>query len=187
MVMLVITILYCISLSVIRTINRHTFRAAARAEVKSIEVACKQYYAHYLAWPRMTADNGENHSNGKSTTRYVIDRELMEILSGTEANPKYNPDKIIFMEFPRIDKDGYPLNPWGSSNRFKVEDCRYYVEFDTSLQNYIDISHILAEQPANFEKSNIDEGYQRRGVVVWTYNPEIAEGKDGKLIGSWLQ
>ena len=203
MVILVLVILYGLSLTSIRAVSRHIHRTATYAELKSIETAWKQYYAHYQQWP--------TNSDGSIYAPTCIDNELAKVLQGTEdaGSEPLNPDKIIFMEFARLTKNNTPLNVWGTSNRFyddkKIKDdnqtdknspCFYYVAFDTDEDHFIEL-------PANDELSptgtkSEDRNKWRaldvfrdnnckidRGVIVWTYDPELGTDNPDYLIGSW--
>ena len=51
MVVMIIAVLFSILLSAIRTVERHTLQTVTQAEIKNIENAWKQYFAHYQMWP----------------------------------------------------------------------------------------------------------------------------------------
>lgn len=195
MVMMVITILYCISLSVIRTVSRSAYKTAARAELKSIETALKQYYAHYLTWPKLP--EGQDPSGGESPSESedpAINAELAAILTGTNTDRSdlsRNPEKIIFIEFARQDADGTPYNPWGASGRYDTEKCLYHLDVDSDGDNYVlpspprGISKVAAGLPS--------DGNLCGSVAVWTLNPEVAVPSNGDdidavreyLLGNW--
>lgn len=188
MVMMVMTILYCIALSAIRAVDRTARKTAARAELKSIETALKQYYAHYQTWPGSLGDNATADS-GDTT----IDATLAGILNGSNVggrgrNDGGNPDKMIFIEFSLTNKDDEPLNPWGASGRYEKAKCRYHVAVDADGDNSV----LFAPNQTdfnNFEANAVrllpgDRKY-RGSVIVWTYNPELSRDNDDYLIGSW--
>lgn len=187
MVMMVITILYCISLSVIRAVSRSANKTAARAELKSIETAVKQYYAHYQVWPELP--EGQDGDLDPP-----IDAKLAAILTGTNDDRDAigrNPDKIIFIEFARQDSDGTPYNPWGASGRFEKEKCRYHLDVDSDFNNYIEPS--LPDKVKGSSATGLQSDGRRPGsVAVWTLNPEVAVPSSGSddaireyLLGSW--
>lgn len=162
-VITIVAILYMTSLTVIRTVSHSAHKTAARAELKSIATAFRQYYSHYGNWPIT------------DQTR-VIDNALAEILSGTETSEsKSNPDKLVFIEFARPWKDGIPLNPW--AERFyktDLEACKYYVACD------IDGDNIISFTPEHSTNITV-----RSGIAVWTYDPEVSSTDNNYLIGSW--
>ncbi len=183
MVVMVITILYGILLSVIRTVQRHTLQTVTRGELKNIENAWKQYFTHYQIWP------GEEYWQESDIHR--IDREMAEGLQGITNNAwakQWNQDGIAFMEFSRfgVDDDGkpsMPLNAWGESGRHDKDMCSYYVLFDTDGDNQLlksDIGPLSDGLPIPFTNALF------RGVAVWTYNPEERE-EARKVLGSWQQ
>lgn len=199
LVILVLTILYGISLTSIRAVSRNTRKTATYAELKSIETAWKQYYAHYQRWP--TNAPGDDAKGGRDS----LSRELAEALQGTEddAPGAINPDKIVFMEFARLNEKNEPLNAWGASGRFPDQACLYYVAFDDDYDNRVRFPvDGLPVPPGDkgkagdlpekwraleaFEKKKEDY-LLRRGVIVWTFDPEVNADDPGYLIGSWQQ
>ncbi len=184
MVMMVMTILYCIALSAIRAVDRTARKTAARAELKSIETAFKQYYAHYQNWPGVLADDTADR------TDMLIDAPLATVLNGTCDNSRGrddggNPDKMIFIEFSRMTNDGVPLNPWGASGRrYDKEKCRYHVAVDADGDNSVQFVSDGYEN-ANAVKLLPSDRRFRGSVIVWTYNPELTTDNEDYLIGSW--
>lgn len=200
LVILVLTILYGISLTSIRAVSRHTHQTATAAELKSIETAWKQYYAHYQRWPTNAPDTTAEHPDG-------LVEELAEAMQGTGDDDAdlMNPDKIVFMEFARLNDKGAPLNVWGESGRFADAPCLYYVAFDDDYDNWVEfptddlpVSETESDPKSTseylkkwralraFEKNG--ENYRiRRGVIVWTFNPEIKADSPDYLIGSWQE
>ncbi len=183
MVMMVMTILYCIALSAIRAVDRTARKTAARAELKSIEMAFKQYYAHYQTWPGDLADDTNDRDD------MPIDAPLATVLDGTCDNTRGrenggNPDKMIFIEFSRMTNDGVPLNPWGASGRYGTEKCRYHVAVDADGDNSVQFA------PDGYENATavslLPSNRRFRGsVIVWTFNPELKDSDADYLIGSW--
>ena len=189
MVMMVMTILYCIALSAIRAVDRTARKTAARAELKSIETAFKQYYAHYQNWP---GDLGGDADPGDVT----IDATLAGILNGSDDGGRGrdnggNPDKLVFIEFSHMARENggdVPLNPWGSSGRyrFEKEKCLYHVSVDANGDNYVEPSGEAFDNPdANAVAILPSDRRYRGSVIVWTYNPELSKDNDDYLIGSW--
>lgn len=176
MVMIVIAILLSISLTAMRTVARQTHKAVALAEVKAIEAAWQNYYAHYGSWPV---------TNYETDISYPMDRELSQILQGSGgASSQSNPDKIQFIEFAHIGKDDIPYNVWSESGRFSKETCMYYVQFDTTEDNKVEFPSNDAPWNAVMKTGNYEI---RRGVIVWTFNPEFTPENENYLIGSWEQ
>lgn len=192
LVILVLTILYGMSLTAIRAVARHTHKTATRAELKSIETAWKQYYAHYQRWP----------TNGTAGVLepMPIAKELADALQGLEEDGPgvINPDKIVFMEFARLDEDEKPLNVWGTSGRFEHFPCLYYVAFDDDYDNRVvfptnNPPDWNALRTFSRKTSASDDGTSSsrreipRGVIVWTFDPELKEDDPDYLIGSWQE
>ena len=183
MVMMVMTILYCIALSAIRAVDRTARKTAARAELKSIETAFKQYYAHYQTWPDVLADDTADRADA------LIDASLAKVLDGTGENTRGrenggNPDKMIFIEFSRMTNDGIPLNPWGSSGRYETEKCRYHVAVDADGDNSVQFAPDGYENATAVELLPSTRRF-RGSVIVWTFNPELTKDNEDYLIGSW--
>ncbi len=196
MVMMVVTILYCISLSAIRAVDRTARKTAARAELKSIETGLKQYYAHYLSWPPLS--EGAATDEPQVEDRYApIGRFPATVLGGAVGKvgeaAAANPDKLIFVEFSRLDKDDRPLNPWGTSGRFPKDDCYYYAAMDTDGDNCVRFPDNPKSEgtPAGDVQgmnavSLLPSDRRFRGsVIVWTFNPELKADDKDYLIGSW--
>jgi prepilin-type N-terminal cleavage/methylation domain-containing protein len=173
MVVMIIAVLFSILLSAIRTVERHTLQTVTQAEIRNIENAWKQYFAHYQMWPTNPPDN-------------CIDARYADVLRGREPDTedKLNPDGIIFMEFTRFAKlstsdEEIPVNAWGESGRHKPEDCAFYVMFDDDGDNQLEVA-----PGSGYTTTNIF-----RSVVVWSFNPAQTEQKsdNAKLLGSWMQ
>lgn len=176
MVMIVIAILSSISLTVMRTVARHTYRTVALAEIKAIESAWHNYYAHYGNWPV---------TNTSADVSLPLDRDLSLILQGREKDQnRSNPDNIPFMEFAHTDKDEVPYSIWSESGRFKKEECLYHVMFDTTADNQM----LFPSNSPSWNATGKDPEFKvRRGVIVWTFNPELTPDNENYLIGSWEQ
>jgi prepilin-type N-terminal cleavage/methylation domain-containing protein len=177
-VVMVIAILYGMLLSAIRTVQRHTLQTVTRGELKNIENAWKQYFAHYQVWPE---------TDGAEETARLIDGDMAWALQGVTNSAwaaRWNRDGIVFMEFSRLDADdGRPLNAWGESRRFEKDLCSYYVAFDIDGDNQIEVRPCeRLGSPGASPATNVF-----RGVVVWTFNPEIKDRATGMpaVMGSW--
>ena len=176
MVVMIIAVLFSILLSAIRTVERHTLQTVTRAEIKTIENAWKQYFAHYQMWP----------TNNLPDCR--LDEVFANALRGQADATALNPDRVIFMEFTRFAKLGsgdeeIPVNAWGESGRHKPEDCAFYVMFDDDGDDQIEVAPGEGYATTNLSRS----------VVVWSFNPAQTEKESGagtakpKLLGSWMQ
>ena len=210
MVMMVIAVLLGMILSAIRALHRHSLRTVALSEVKGIETAWKQYYAHYQCWPVIAKEGGLDTSvqeNPEDAT-YMINKPIALALAGDEdydstIKDKINPDNIPFMEFIHFDKDNAgdnnnPINPWGLTT-IDVNRC-YFVRFDNDGDGRIALPD-GGDEPENrkdkdwpVKSYDDDKHIVHASVIVWTYNPEIHVGdKDGanksrndeRIIGSW--
>ncbi len=169
LVMLVISILLGLLLSAIRMVHRHTLQTVTRGELKGIEAALVQYFAHYQTWPAWPTNVWPS-----ADREYVLDDQVARALQGAEESSDYgiNPDRIPFMEFARLDRESYPVNAWGEGVQHGT-NCRYRVKFDHDGDN-----KVIAPAP--------DNSVVRRGVIVWTHNPEEPDAAV-QLLGSWKE
>jgi prepilin-type N-terminal cleavage/methylation domain-containing protein len=175
MVVMVIAVLFSILLSAIRTVQRHTLQTVTRGEIKNIENAWKQYFAHYQMWPT------------NQPPMHLIDETLARELQGIAGDQAtLNRDGIVFMEFSRFNTAGRPLNAWGESGRHNEDLCSYYVMFDINGDNQLTHDEMVA-RPANLNPPLTNATHSLyRGVAVWSYNPEARE-ETRKVLGSWQQ
>ena len=172
MVVMVISVLFGILLSAIRTVERHTLQTVTRAEIKNIENAWKQYFAHYQMWPTNPPDN-------------CIDARYADALRGLDAadNDSFNKDGIIFMEFTRFDSENRPANAWGESRRYNEDECAYYVMFDDDGDNRIQVPIEVPSSGGSGVSTNL-----ARSVAVWSFNPTRRDASDRPaVLGSWQQ
>ncbi len=185
MVMVVVAVLYCISLSAIRAVDRTARKTAARAELKSIETGLKQYYAHYLSWPPLSEGASAEESPAEDRSA-PVGRILAIILGGAAGGggeaAASNPDKLIFVEFARLDRNGRPLNPWGAGGRYEKDKCLYHVALDTDGDNCVRFPSNATWSASSLLPS--DRRY-RGSVIVWTFNPELKAEDADYLVGSW--
>lgn len=166
LVMLVISLLLGLLLSAIRMVHRHTLQTVTRGELKGIEAAFNQYFAHYQTWPYWPTNQWPTKDMD-----YVIDEKVARALQGAEEDSDHgiNPDRIPFMTFSRLYKD-YPVNAWGEGERYGT-NCGYRVKFDYDGNNQVTAP---------------DGSTVRRGVLVWTINPEERDS-ELQLLGSWKE
>ena len=174
MVVMIIAVLFSILLSAIRTVERHTLQTVTQAEIKNIENALKQYFAHYQMWP--------SNNVPANFPEDLLGEDLAKVLRGDVDARDQNPAQVIFMEFTRFaEYEGkqIPVNAWGESGRHKPEDCAFYVMFDHDGDNQLEVA-----PGAGYATTNI-----LRSVAVWSFNPAQTEQKsdNAKLLGSWMQ
>jgi prepilin-type N-terminal cleavage/methylation domain-containing protein len=166
MVVMIMTILFAILLSAVRTVQRHTLKTVTRGELKNLESAWKQYFSHYQTWPT-------------NPPGYVIDASWAAALQGADSEAGINADRLVFMEFARL-ADGQPLNAWSESGRHDLRLCAYYVLFDEDGDNELVAPALAAPLVPPFSNT------LHRGVAVWTYNPEARDAqRRPTVLGSW--
>ena len=168
-------------------------RAVAYTEVKNIEAAFKQYYAHYHDWPPETciAAAAEPLSSTSGSDRgFKIDANIAKMLQGTLSDSSSdgvspeikaaNPDRIPFIEFARKNNSNVPINPFRLAS---TEETRQYkVMFDLDNDNKLEFTEI----------SNITV---YASVAVWTVIPGTSSSSgpnnngtqaiSDEVLGSW--
>jgi prepilin-type N-terminal cleavage/methylation domain-containing protein len=169
-----------------RTFSR---RAIAYTEVKNIEAAFKQYYAHYHTWPPDScieaATTPVPSTDGSIDKGFVIDANLAKMLQGTIADSDglkaaikdANPDRISFIEFTRRNSYSIPINPFQLTST--PETRQYKVMFDLNNDSQISFNEI----------SNITVN---ASVAVWTVIPGSRSSNNSgnttissEVLGSW--
>jgi len=141
--------------------------AITYSELKQLQVAFEQYYAHYHTWPTNNIPNLIQSADGEDWG-FVITEEIARALQGVVMNNNavfeaINPDGVPFIEFPRFNRDGDPVNPF-KSNMPDDQSRLFRVLFDTSGNRQINVpAETLA--PGS-EATNIVAN-----VVVWTVIP----------------
>jgi len=175
LVVSIISILLGMLYSAIRSVQRYSRESITRGEMKNIESAWKQYYAHYQCWPTgivwsvagMTAASAPEEVDGD--IQYTLDVPFARMLEGRAITNQadgqvLNSEAIAFLELTRFDKDGAPINAWGTP-----KGRHYTVMFDLNGDNQV---------------SPVTNGTTRsaifRSVAVWTEHPEKAI-----ILGSW--
>jgi type II secretory pathway pseudopilin PulG len=165
-------------------------RAITFTEVKNIEAALKQYYAHYHDWPADTIiDAISQPITSGGDGGFIIDKAASQMLQGTltDTSPQgllnSNPDRIPFIEFARLNNLGAPINPFRSTTG-TPETRQYKVLFDLDGDNEITVTDTgIPNFGTNVFKS----------VVVWTLIPGSPDSgrNDGtdtssdEVLGSW--
>lgn len=171
-------------------------RAIAYTEVKNIEAALKQYYAHYHDWPANVDTFGalitERIAAGARDEGFVVDRNVADMLQGTLTDSSAqglldaNPDRIPFVEFARFTQDAgqyVPVNPFRVTAN-AVRSRQYKVLFDLDNDNQIEVTDTDA---SNF-RTNV-----YRSVAVWTVIPGTSTSDDSsgtktyhdEVLGCW--
>jgi len=177
------------SLERARTFSR---RAIAYTEVKNIEAALKQYYAHYHAWPPtafISAMTSLTPAPSSGDNGFVIDANAATMLEGKVDNADNtikaaNPDHIPFIEFSRKNGSGVPINPFRLST--STETRQYKVLFDLDNDSQLQFGDSLANFQTNIYAS----------VAVWTIISGSTKSGAGnsssvnstvtyELLGSW--
>ena len=195
----ILSVLLGIVLSAVHSVQAHSKRALARAEVRNVESAFKTYYDHYGSWKRLIENLPEEDRFQNDavvcfaigeTIGYALEGDSYE-MGGNEVAQKINPDSIPFLEFSRHYRNGkegenrprIPVNPWigsgdqeGHEDYGKVGDARFYVALDANGNGCISLP-----SGARFPDTGNDK--LSRTVVVWTYNPQNT--KDDAIV-SWM-
>ncbi len=170
-------------------------RVVAYTEVKNIEAAFKQYYAHYHGWPPSDFIDALSRPLAQGEDKgFLIDADAARMLQGalTDTDPPVlrnaNPDRIPFIEFSRFStqsqNQSIPVNPFRVTSG-SIESRQYKVLFDLDNDNEI----IVTDPAVSSYSTNVF-----KTVVVWTVIPGIASVKSEKagkqpvseeVLGSW--
>lgn len=202
----ILSVLLGIVLSAVLSVQGHSKRALARAEVRAVESALKAYLDHYGSWKRLI-DNLSDDMRMSESTDYVVcfavdkevgmalegDTHAMEEEEGGDAAKRINPDAVPFLEFSRHyrNKDSdvrYPVNPWGGRNQTggsslgELNDARYFVALDANCNGSISLTQLDGRFPKTADGDTVQT--VSRSVVVWTYNPENTQDE---AIVSWIE
>ena len=128
----------------------------AKATVKNLETAFKEYLNHYKVWPSDVSSEGE--------MKLDAGNNLYKILRGDSGSG--NPDGIAFFEFEIIGDASAPADtacdPWKYKPNGEEAWRPYQVRFDENFDNKISIGG--------------DNVY--RSVIVWSVGPD-RENDDG--------
>jgi type II secretory pathway pseudopilin PulG len=170
-------------------------RAIAYTEVKNIEAALKQYYAHYHDWPYSVSTFIDAISQPLTGTGsdggFIIDRSVADMLQGTLTESSAqglrdaNPDRIPFIEFARFTQEAgqsVPINPFRITSG-AARSRQYKVLFDLDNDNEI----AVADADVTTFATNV-----HRSVAVWTVIPGISSSQSSgetvtrdEVLGSW--
>jgi prepilin-type N-terminal cleavage/methylation domain-containing protein len=169
----IISMLLGMLYSAIRSVQRYSRESVTRGELKSIESAWKQYYAHYQCWPTGTwtvAGVTMTPETVADDIQYSLDAPFARMLEGraitNDTNGQIlNSEAIAFLELTRFDTSGAPVNAWGMP-----QGRRYSVVFDLNGDNLVPVLTNAASRTT-----------VPRAVAVWTEHPD----KAGRTLGSW--
>lgn len=170
LVVMVITILFGILLSAVRTVQRHVLKTVTRAELRGLEGAWKQYYSRHQTWPAFRNEQG------------ILDREMAEGLQGITNSAwaqEYNAEAMPYFEFARFAADGRPLNAWGDSGRHDARLCDYHLVFDYDGVSEVEVPLTADEAGEPVTWTNVP-----RSVAVWTVDPQERDSRR-RVLGSW--
>lgn len=170
----VISILLGMLLTAIRAVTQHTRRTIARAEVRMLEGAWKQYFTHYQQWP----------AHERFGDVFVITADIAKGLEGRDVSdllPGFNPEGIAFMEFTRFNSDAAPINP--------AQAPIYHAELP-DINGVVDGRHFFCLLNPDDAETLVtpDPGSQpvARDVIVWTYDERFSRNPTPeRIIGSW--
>ena len=201
----ILSVLLGLVLSAVHSVQDHSKRALARAEVRSIESAFKAYLDHYGSWKHLT-DNLSDLDTMACTSDAVPCFPIGELLGyalegdtyamdqdGTDIARAINPDGIPFIEFSRHykSKSGkrFPVNPWfgkgeqDGTTLGELNDARFFVVLDANVNGSITLPQSASRFP------EMGNGRMSRAVVIWTYNPynQDETSEKGKAIVSWME
>lgn len=176
-----------------RTFSR---RVIAYTEVKNIEAALKQYYAHYHDWPVNVGTFIDSISQPLAPASggdggFIIDKNASDMLQGTLTDSSVqglrdaNPDRIPFIEFARFVKvadQGVPVNPFRVASD-ATQTRQYKVLFD--LDNDSEI--LVTDAGVSGFSTNV-----YKSVAVWTVIPGTKSSDSSgsttahdEVLGSW--
>lgn len=158
--------------------QKYSRRTITFSELKNIEAAFKQYYAHYQTWPTNFPASVESVVGGDDggtpqDCGFLINREMAALLQGrfTTDDPQlraFNPDGIPFIEFSRSNAEGDPVNAFKPSGT-DLKQRGYKVLFDVNGNRQIAIpadASVPGSQATNIIAS----------VAVWTVIPANRAG-----------
>ena len=192
----IISVLLGLLYGALERAQKFSRRALTYTEIKNIETAFQQYFAHYQQWPsnhlaqmKLTSDTDSG---------FVIDLKMARMLQGvsidnTTEMDEINPARIPFLEFARYSRSSsnpMPINPFKSlSDNAKDTSRAYKVLFDMDGDRQILVPGDDQDASAN----NIQPTNIIASVVVWTMIPATrtsdASGSQQTMtdviLGSW--
>ena len=189
-VIAIISVLLGLLYGALERAQKFSRRTITHTELKGIEMAFKQYHAHYHTWPPNTLaanklQSGEDHG-------FIIDERIAALLQGNRPAgvsvsdiEAFNPEMIPFIEFARYSTATYaPVNPFKPNTPSNPGTTRAYkVLFDTNGDRQLDI----LDPDTGFTTNII------ANVAVWTLIPGSRKTNDsgtpqkvGDIVfGSW--
>jgi prepilin-type N-terminal cleavage/methylation domain-containing protein len=193
LVISIISIILGMLVSTVRAVRRFSRQTITRGEIKNIEAAWKQFYAHYQYWPNAENIGGVLRTPDVGDAQYELLAPLARMLAGSNITDivgdsggitPYNADKIAFLELSRFNDQADPVNAWGRDHTISglgKTPNTYVVIFDADGDNQITVSFPDGSETNIF-----------RSVAVWTENPEYSVGTaagDGPqhYFGSWME
>ena len=193
----ILAVLLGLVLSAVHSVQDHTRRSLARAEVRTVESALKTYLEHYGSW-KLLIDNlpEEDRVEKGAVECFAIGPSVALALEGDayafgndETARRINPDAIPFLEFSRHyraktgDTRRFPVNPWTGkgdqvgSTLGEANDARYFVAIDANANGCISL-------PSGGRFPETPDDRVSRAVIVWTYNPRNTRDE---AIVSWME
>lgn len=187
----IISVLLGLLYGALERAKKFSRRTITFSELKSVESAFKQYYAHYHAWPSNSVATAKINSG--EDQGFVIDKDVAKALQGyfeAETYRALNPEAIPFIEFSRYSPGtGAPVNPFKSEKSTQQDTSRAYkVLFDTDGDRQILVPGNDPDAAGSTDATNIIAS-----VAVWTFIPATrktdASGQPQQvgdvLFGSW--
>jgi len=169
----IISILLALLYGALDRARKFSKRAMAYTEIKNIETAFKQYYAHYNLWPSNTLANIKSQLTSGEDNGFIIDNAMARVLQGVRAEnaplmDELNPACIPFLEFARYSRITMnPVNPFRSLNESTDDTSRSYrVLFDSNGDRQITVP---SNDPDVADLQSADPIIA--SVVVWTIIP----------------
>jgi len=167
----IISVLLGLLYGALERAKKFSRRTITFSELKSVESAFKQYYAHYHAWPSNGMANADARIQSGEDLGFVIDKNIAKALQGffeTETYRALNPEAIPFIEFSRYSPGtGAPVNPFKSEKSTTTDTSRAYkVLFDTDGDRQIFIPGNDPDAAGSTDATNIIAS-----VAVWTLIP----------------
>jgi len=186
----IISVLLGLLYGALERAQKFSRRALTYTEIKNIETAFQQYFAHYQQWPsnhlaqmKLTSDTDSG---------FVIDLKMARMLQGVSVDnttemDEINPARIPFLEFARYSRSSnmpMPINPFKADSANDTSRA-YKVLFDMDGDRQI-LVPVPGDDPD--ASTNIIAS-----VVVWTMIPATrttdASGNQQTttdvILGSW--
>lgn len=175
-VITVIAILVGILVPVVGMAQRKAKSAAAINEIAQVEQALRAYLSDHNGPPT-------NNLDGIEEARFEdqaisINPAFAQLLMGENVNGD-NSSRIRYMEFRKFSANGTPLNTFAREGIVDVpEEQKYYVKFDMNFDGVINAERRAS---AGGPKAHPSKAI-RAPVIVWTFNGNIRQAGNDKLI-----